>query len=311
MNLSDHAEPALLELLSALDASGYDFTPVTPATHARVVARTDWQQAKDVRGVFGWSLPFARSILPDALFRPLERAGLVEPAKDLLKSQIRVGRLHGRLIAHSAYPTDDKNAVFFSPDTLRFADFIRDELARTPHVTRLVDIGTGAGSGAIAAAALVPGARLTLCDINPQALRLAEINARHSGVEVEIVQGGLDAVRGPFDAAIANPPFMIDEDGRSYRDGGEMHGGRLSLDWAVEAATRLSPGGRLLLYTGAAIVDGRDALREALEREMARLGCSLRYRELDPDIYGEELDRPAYADVERIAAVAAVVERPA
>jgi methylase of polypeptide subunit release factors len=310
LNLSDQAEPALLELLSALDRTGYDFVPVTPATHARVVARPDKRQAKDVRDVFGWSLPFAPSILPAELLVPLDRAGLVEQADGLLKSRIRVGRVHGRLIVHSAYPTDDKDAVFFSPDTLRFADFIREELLRTPHVKRLVDIGTGAGSGAIAAAPLVPDARLTLCDINPFALRLARINARYNGLDVETVEGGLEAVRGPFDAAIANPPFMIDEGGRSYRDGGEMHGGRLSLDWAVEAATRLSEGGRLLLYTGAAIVGGRDELREALDREMARLGRTMRYRELDPDIYGEELDSRAYADVERIAAVGAVIEWP-
>jgi len=54
-----------------------------------------------------------------------------------------------------------------------------------------------------------------------------------------------------------------------------------------------------------------DELRAALERELPALGCTLRYRELDPDLFGEELDKPAYADVERIAAVGAVVERSA
>jgi methylase of polypeptide subunit release factors len=155
---------------------------------------------------------------------------------------------------------------------------------------------------------MLPGARLTLCDINPLALRLARINARHAGLEVETVEGGIENVRGGFDAAIANPPFMIDEEARPYRDGGDMHGGRISLDWSLEALRRLDPGGRLLLYTGSAIVDGRDELREALEREVAALGGSLRYRELDSDIYGEELEKPAYRDVERIAAVGAVVE---
>lgn len=310
MNLSDQAEPALLDLLAALERIGYDFVPVTPATHARVIARPDKRQARNVRDVLGWSLPFARDVLPGAILEPLDRAGLVASADGLLKSRIRVGRLHERLIVHSAFPTVEDDAVFFSPDTLRFADFVRGELLRAGNVKRLVDIGAGAGSGAISAAAVVPGARLTLCDINPLALRLARINARHSGLEVETVEGGVEAVRGDFDAAIANPPFMIDEDGRTYRDGGDMHGGRVSVDWAVETATRLHPGGRLLLYTGSAIVEGTDPLRAALEREVAALGCALRYRELDPDIYGEELERSAYADVERIAAIGAVIERP-
>ncbi len=40
------------------------------------------------------------------------------------------------------------------------------------------------------------------------------------------------------------------------------------------------------------------------------MGCSLRYREIEPDIYGEELEKAAYADVERIAAIGVVVEKP-
>jgi hypothetical protein len=101
---------------------------------------------------------------------------------------------------------------------------------------------------------------------------------------------------------------MIEEDGaRAYRDGGDMHGAGLALDWALTAARRLSPGGQMLLYTGAAIVDGRDALRKALELELPALGCGLDYVELDPDVFGEELERPAYQDVERIAVVAATI----
>jgi methylase of polypeptide subunit release factors len=310
LNLSNEAEPALLDLLAALERSGYDFVPVTPATHARVVARPGKQQSRNIRDVFGWSLPFAPDVLPAEMLEPLNRAGLVQAEGGLLKSRVRVGRLHERLIVHSAYPTVEEDAVFFSPDTLRFADFVRDELLRVPTVKRLVDIGAGAGSGAISAAAVLPGARLTLCDINPLALRLARINARHNGLEVETVEGGLEAVKGGFDAAIANPPFMVDEDGRTYRDGGDMHGGRVSVDWAVAAATRLSPGGLMILYTGSAIVEGNDQLRAALEREVSALGCTLRYRELDPDIYGEELELSSYADVERIAAVGAVIARP-
>jgi methylase of polypeptide subunit release factors len=261
-----------------------------------------------LRDVFGWSLPFAPDLIPPEMLELLDRAGVLSGTGDLLKSEIRVGRIYNTLIIHSAFPTDDEDSVFFSPDTSRFADFVRRELLRAGGVKRLVDIGAGPGTGAITAAPLVPGARLTLCDLNPLALRIARINARHAGLEVEIVEGSLEEVRGPFDVAIANPPFMIDEDARTYRDGGDMHGARLSLDWAVQALRRLEPGGRLILYTGSAIVDGRDALRDALEREVPALRGSLRYCELDPDIYGEELENPAYADVERIAAVGAVVE---
>ncbi len=309
MQLSNEVDAALLQLLSLLDRAGYDFVPITPATHAHVVARPDKQQARGLRDVFGWSLPFAPDALPREMLELLERAGLLIQQGGLLKSKVRVGRIHGSLILHSAFPTEDEDAVFFSPDTYRFAEFVRTELIRTSGAKRLLDIGAGPGTGAITAAPMLPGARLTLCDLNPLALEFARINARHAGLEVETVEGDIGAVRGGFDVAIANPPFMIDAQGRTYRDGGDMHGARLSLDWALEALGRLDPGGRFILYTGAPIVDGRDELREALEREVPALGGSLRYRELDPDIYGEELKKPAYADVERIAAVGAVVER--
>ncbi len=309
LHLAPGAEPALLDLIAALERAGYDFVAPTPATHTRVVARPDKVVASDLRDIFGWSLAFRPALLPAEMLGFLERAGLTRREGDLLKSGVRVSRIGSHLFLHSAYPTDDAESVFLGPDSYRFADFIRAEIPRIAGARRLVDIGAGAGVGGIMAAALLPGARITLVDVNPAALRLASVNARHAGVDVELVEGeGIEAVSGPIDLAIANPPFIMDESGRTYRDGGDMHGARLSLDWTLAAARRLEPGGRMLLYTGVAIVDGKDELRTALERELPALSCTLRYRELDPDIFGEELDRPSYRDVERIAAVGAVVE---
>ena len=309
MKLSQDAEPALLELLKALDREQYDFVTPTPATHQRVVARPSMQEARDLRGVFGWSLPFAAELLPRPMLDLLERANVVREEAGLLKSRIRVSRLLGKLFIHSAFPTKEEDAVFFGPDTYRFAHFVRAELGSAAGAKRLVDIGAGGGPGGITAAAMLPNARITLFDTNPTALRLASVNARHAGVEAELVEGqGIDDLSGAIDLAIANPPYVMDEDDRTYRSGGDMHGAQISLDWTLAAARRLEPGGRMLLYTGVAIVAGRDALREALERELPGLGCSLSYREIDPDIFGEELEKPLYADVERIAAIGAVVE---
>lgn len=292
-----------------LRSQGYSFVAPTPATHERVIARPGMEHARDLRGIFGWSLPFEPSLLAPEMLDLLRRADAIEQAGDLLKSRVRVASIGANLFLHSAFPTDTQDAVFLGPDTYRFVDFLRSELPRAGQVRRLVDIGAGAGMGAISAAAFVPGARLTLVDVNPAALRLAAVNARHAGVDVELIEGdGIDAVSGLIDLAIANPPFMMDEGERSYRDGGGMHGARLSFDWAIAAAKRLEPGGRMLLYTGVAIVDGRDELREALERELPALGCTLRYREIDPDIFGEELVQPSYHAVERIAAIGAVIE---
>jgi methylase of polypeptide subunit release factors len=307
--LVNERDRALVELLRRLKALDYDFTTVTPATHQRVVSRFGREQAVDLRDIFGWSLAFSPDALPQDLLRLLERADVVAAHGSGYKSAIRVARIRDRLFVHSAFPTDQPDSVFLGPDTYRFVRFLEANLSEGEPVEHLVDMGAGTGAGAISAAAWLPDARLTLVDSNPQALRFARINAEAAGVQVETVEANVvDAVEDPFDLLIANPPFMIDEAKRSYRDGGGTLGSRLSLEWTLAAAHRIPVGGRILLYTGSAIVGGRDSLREMLEREMPG-GCMLRYDELDPDIFGEELAAPPYRDVERIAAVGAVIFR--
>jgi Methyltransferase small domain len=299
----------LQALLAAARAQGYHFTTVTPETHRRVLARREGEAARDLRDVFGWSLPYRRELLADALWDPLHAAGMAKAAGDgLWRSRLRISSAAGTLFLHSAFPTEAEDSVFFGPDSYRFIAFIEAELPALGPRRHLVDIGSGSGVGAIAAARLLPGARLTLTDINPFALGLAAANAAHAGLEAEIVEAaGLSGAADGFDLVIANPPFVMDEGKRAYRDGGDLCGLRLSLDWAEEAMRRLPSGGAMLLYTGSAIVGGRDGFRAALERSAEALGCTLRYAELDPDIFGELLEEPAYRDVERIAAVGAVL----
>lgn len=305
------AHPALVDLLAQLEAAGYDFVTVTPATHRRVVARRKGEPARSLRDIFGWSLPFEPGTLTEAMQRCLEAAGMIELVDGgRLKSRVRVSRLGGRLFLHSAFPTDSEDSVFFGPDSYRFAALIDSELHATGRVERLVDYGAGAAVGAIVATGRVEAGEVILVDRNRAALDLAAANCAHAGVKVRLVEASsLDAVDGGIDLVVANPPFMMDEEARAYRDGGDMMGARLSFDWAMDSARRLAAGGRMILYTGVAMVDGRDPLRDALAASLPAEGCSLRYSELDPDIFGEELERPAYSDVERIAAVAAIIAR--
>jgi SAM-dependent methyltransferase len=296
-------------LLAAAEAHGYSFTTVTPETHRRVLANRAGETAKDLRDVFGWSMAFERGLLAEDVWAPLEGAGMIEPAGEgLWRSRLRISSAAGTLFLHSAFPTEDADSVFFGPDTYRFITFLEAELPALGARRGLVDMGSGSGAGGIAAARLLPGARLTLADINPAALRLARANAEFAGLTVETLESpGLDHVADGFDMVIANPPFVMDEEGRAYRDGGDLHGLRLSLDWAEQAMARLPAGGAMLLYTGSAIVGGEDGFRQALEGAAEAAGCGLRYAELDPDIFGELLDEPAYREVERIAAVGAVL----
>ena len=303
-------DDGLTDLLRALSTLDYRFVAVTPETHRRVLERSPGRLARDLRDVFGWNLPFEEGLLPAPVREALERSGAVSSEGPLFRSRVRVASVDERLFLHSPYPTDQADSVFFGPDSYRYVRFLGAELSRLPSARRLVDIGAGSGVGAIMAAALVPGARLTATDINPLALRFARINARVAGVELETVEAsGLDGVDGPVDLVVANPPFVADPAGRLYRDGGDMHGARLSLDWALAAARRIEAGGTILLYTGSAIVDGRDGLQKALAGQLPGLGCSLRYSQIDPDIFGELLGGPGYEEVERVAAVGAVIRK--
>lgn len=306
----DYERPALLALLAELKRRDYRFVAPTPATHARNLDRRRLVDAGSLRDLFGWSRPFAPGTLEPRLAELFGAAGVIEAAEGgLLRSAVRVSSLGEDLFVHSAFPTEAEDAVFFGPDSYRFARLIAAELGHEPtSPARVVDIGTGTGVGAIVAGRAWPGARLIGTDINARALRFAAINAEAAGVTLDLHQSaGLDCLAGQFELILANPPYMIDAAaGREYRDGGGMHGGEVSLAMARTALPRLAPGGRFLLYTGSAIVAGEDRLRTALADCADDAGVSLDYTELDPDVFGEELAQPAYAEVERIAVVGAV-----
>ena len=305
------ADIALLKLLEHLTLVDYRFVTPTPETHRRVASRNSRAVGDDLRDIFGWNLPFSSSTLPQPLWQQLEIAGMIRDVGDgMCTSLVRVSTVEDRLFLHSAYPTAERDAVFLGPDSYRFVRFLKSEIQPDPGIRHLVDIGAGAGVGAIVMAPRVPNARLTLIDTNPLALRFAAINARHAGVDIETIEGsGIDRLTAAFDLAIANPPFLADPAQRSYRHGGGPHGGALSLEWTLAAARRVDPGGRVLLYSGSAIVDGVDRLEADLAARLPVLGCTMRYEEIDPDIFGEELDGADYQDVERIAAIGAVIAK--
>jgi len=146
--------------------------------------------------------------------------------------------------------------------------------------------------------------KVTLNDINPDALTFARINAAVAGIPVDLVPGdALSAVEGKFDLIISNPPYLDDDSRRAYRHGGGKLGCELGLRIAAEALQRLAPGGLLLMYTGVAMVEGHDAFLSEISPALANAGCRWSYEEIDPDVFGEELDRLVYSRADRIAVV--------
>jgi ribosomal protein L11 methyltransferase len=120
--------------------------------------------------------------------------------------------------------------------TTRGCLIVLDQILKTPRLARrarVLDLGTGSGVLAIAAAKALR-AEVVASDIDPIAVRIARANAASNGVRqwVEVVHGaGLRAprLRGPFDLALAN--ILL---------------GPL-LTFAAPLAARLAPGGRAIV----------------------------------------------------------------
>ncbi|MCJ2031899.1 class I SAM-dependent methyltransferase [Methylobacterium sp. J-043] len=312
---------ALLALARAVRDTGYRFTTVTPATHARVNARPENALARSLRDVLGWSRPFRAGLIPADLTDLMERAGVLDrsegPDGPLMKARIRLSSLDGSLFLHGSYPPLAADAVFFGPDTMRFAEAVLAHLAelasaRHPAPRRVADIGCGSGAAGILVAKRLPEAEVVLIDVNPAALRVARVNAWLAGAgnAQPVHSDMLSGVEGAFDLIVSNPPFMVDSGGRAYRHGGGPLGAGLSLRVVETATERLAPGGSLVLFAGTAIVEGHDGFREEATAIGARAGLDVSYREFDPDAYGEELDNPGYAAAERIALVILTATRP-
>ena len=300
------SDNALIQLAQTLRDNEYSFTTVTPLTHARVNARVENKFARNLRDVFGWSRPFRREILADVIWELMQRAQVVEPHENnTFKSTVRFSSLNDQLFLHSAFPTVAGDAVFFGPDTYRFADAIARFFAtHSQIVQRAVDIGCGSGVGAILTALQKPQAQVFGVDINERALRFTRLNAALSSTRIEAIHSDLlSNIEGAFDLIVANPPYLVDESERAYRHGGGVLGADLSLQIVDAAMERLTRGGTLLLYTGVAMIDGRDPFREEIAARLAQHNVTWNYRESDPDVFGEELESDAYVGCDRIAAV--------
>ncbi len=127
---------------------------------------------------------------------------------------------------------------------------------------RLVDVGTGSGAIAVTLALKLPGASVLAIDISSAALHLARCNAARHGVgeRIMFVRGNLlDALSGPFDAIVANLPYISSEEITALEVGRweprvALDGGLDGLDLVRallrQTPSRLAPGGLVALEIG-------------------------------------------------------------
>ena len=315
LSLGDSSGQALVNLGLWLRQIGYRFVTPTPATHAVINARPGSARAKSVEDVFGWSRPFHSSLLPPTSIKMLEQADALVHDGLLLRSKVRYSTLGDLLFVHSAFPTAERDAVFFGPDTYRFTRFLEQALRQMAPLSDsgpIFDMCCGSGAGGIFVKSLLPRAgEVVLADINAKALNYAWVNANLAGTASVAFRHGDLFGNTPEQASliIANPPYLLDREARVYRDGGGVLGSGLSERFVREGLPKLKPGGVMILYTGVPIVDGKDIFLAAVTPALQSSALKFSYEEIDPDVFGEELQHTPYAGVDRIAAVGLVIHK--
>ncbi len=126
---------------------------------------------------------------------------------------------------------------------------------------RILDVGTGSGSIALALADEKPDARVTGLDVSPDAIELARENALRTGLDarVQFVEGDFHSglPDGPYELVVSNPPYVAEEElakaqaeVRDWEPRTALVGGcRDAEAVAAAAAAVLVPGGALVLET--------------------------------------------------------------
>jgi release factor glutamine methyltransferase len=130
-----------------------------------------------------------------------------------------------------------------------------------PHTLRVVDVGTGSGSIALALAKELPGAEIHAVDISPAALEVARANAARHQLEsrIHFREADLLADFAPssFDFVVSNPPYV----GESEQDQVQLEVRKFEPRNAIfagprgtEAIERLIPQARAALKSGGWLV---------------------------------------------------------
>ncbi|MGB2804676.1 MAG: peptide chain release factor N(5)-glutamine methyltransferase [Candidatus Zixiibacteriota bacterium] len=113
----------------------------------------------------------------------------------------------------------NENVLIPRPETETLVETVI-ALLRDCHQPKIVDLGTGSGAIAISLAKNVTGSSVFATDISPDALKVAEENARRNEVEdrIDFLCGDLfeplkdRKLKGLVDCVASNPPYVSQEE---------------------------------------------------------------------------------------------------
>lgn len=206
---------------------------------------------------------------------PHDRAWLLSHDTDVLTDaqqhrcdQALERRLKGEPVAYITGRKDffgitlnvDARVLDPRPDTEILVEWALELLTTAPEKPhRVLDLGTGSGAVALALQHQRPAAQVTAVDASADALAVASANAQRLNLPVQFIHSHwMDAVTGPFDLIVSNPPYVADGDPHlaalTHEPLQALTSGTDGLQdirqIIAQAPSRLIPGGWLLLEHG-------------------------------------------------------------
>jgi release factor glutamine methyltransferase len=221
----------------------------------------------------------AQMLLLHSLERPLhDRAWLLAHDSDVLTERQQTTwqaalqrRQAGEPVAYITGRKDFFGLTLFvdarvldpRPDTETLVEWALEQLplvcAPTAAHCRVLDLGTGSGAVALALQHARPDAQVWAVDASQDALAVAKANGQRLQLPVQFVHSHwMDAVPGPFELIVSNPPYVAEGDPHlaalTHEPLQALTSGADGLDdirrIIAQAPSRLTPGGWLLLEHG-------------------------------------------------------------
>ena len=205
--------------------------------------------------------PFALKRLETFVLRRIAR----EPVSRILGSR----GFYGREFEISPATLDPR------PDSETLIDAALELMDRNSEnaACRILDVGTGSGCLLVTLLAELPNATGIGTDIDPQALQMAERNARRNGVASRtswVLARSLNGISGPVDLLVSNPPYVptgeiegLDPEVREFDPRAALDGGADGLQIYRELAEELArvvPNGWAIFEVGAGQAEAVQAL---------------------------------------------------
>ncbi|MCF8256252.1 MAG: peptide chain release factor N(5)-glutamine methyltransferase [Flavobacteriales bacterium] len=184
---------------------------------------------------------------------------LVSPVLEELKEGRPLQYILGRTEFLGCRIMVDERVLIPRPETEELCELILQENAKERPL-RVLDIGTGSGCIPIALKKHAPEWKVSAVEVDAEALKLADQNARHNSTDVEFME--LDILKASrlsdhYDIIVSNPPYVAEEEKLEILDNVLVHEPHLALfvpdtDTLLFyrrisglAANALLPGGRL------------------------------------------------------------------